>query len=263
MTGPNSPKPVGAAIAATVLCSLATISCGGGDGDFASRADGICTEQALRVNGVLDDGGTPQNASEAAAQAARLLPIEREAVSRLRGVEAPRGRAGRAYRDFLAARGLALSLSERRGRAARRGAGTAYAAIDAKRDRVLLRADANAARAGLLACAERLSPSEVHAVRLAIAEIATSPDPALCSERFTANFVRSQLGGPRRCRRRQERPGSAARSVRIGAVRGIDGVYALATVVPRGGEVSGQRMRLGMLFEDGAYKADSLAPPGN
>jgi hypothetical protein len=261
MTGPNSPRPLGAAVATLLLCSLATISCGGGDDDFASRADGICTEQALQVNEVLDDGGTPQNAPEAAAQAAELLPIEREAVSRLRDVEAPEGRAGRAYRDFLAARGLALRLSERRGRAARSGAGTAYAAIDAKRDRVLLQADTDAARAGLLACAERLSPSAAHAVRSAIAEIATSPDPALCSERFTANFVRSQFGGPGQCRRQQQ-PRSAARSVRIGALRGIDEVYALATIVPRGGEVSGQRMQLGMIFEDGAYKADSLAPPG-
>jgi hypothetical protein len=259
MTGPNSPKPPGAAIATLLLCSLATISCGGGD-DFASRADGICTEQALRVNDVLDDGGTPQSASDAAAQAAELLPIERDAVSRLRSVEAPGGGAGRAYRDFLAARALALRLSERRGRAARRGAGTAYAAIGARREQILLRADAGAARAGLLACAERLSPSAAHAVRSAITEIATSPDPALCSERFTANFVRSQFGGLRRCRRRQEQPHGAARSVEIGAVRGIDGVYALATIVPRGGEIGGRRMRLGMLFDEGAYKADSLAP---
>jgi hypothetical protein len=260
MTGPNFPKPVGAAIATVVLFSLATISCSGKDGDFVSRADGICTEQALRVNGVLDDGGTPQSASEAAAQAAELLPIERDAVSRLRAAEAPGGRAGRAYRDFLAARGLALRLSERRGRAARRGAGTAYRALDARRDRVLLQADTSAARAGLLACAERLSPRAAHQVRSAIVEIATSPAPDLCSRRFTANFVRSQFGDPGRCR--QQQPGSAARSVRIGTLRGIDDVYAVATIVPRGGEAGGQRLQMGMLFDDGAYKADSLAVPG-
>ncbi len=258
MTGPNTPRTLGAAIASLALCSLTTISCGGSGDDFASQADGICTEQALRVNHVLDDGGTPRSAPEAAEQAAELLPIERDAVSRLRAVDSPRGRAGRAYRDFLGNRELALRLSEHRGRAARRGAGAAYETIDARRDRVLLRADSGAARAGLLACAERLSPGAARAVRSTIAEIATSPNPALCTVRFTANFVRAQFGDPRRCRRRQEQPRSAARSVRIGALRGIDGVYALATVVPRGGDASGQRLQLGMLFEDGAYKADSL-----
>ena len=258
MTGPSSPKPLGAAIATLLLCPLAAISCGGGGGDFVSEADGVCTEQAIRVNGVLDDGGTPQNAPEAAAQTAELLPIERDAVSDLRAIEAPEGRAAAAYRDFLAARGLALQLSERRGRAARRRASAAYATIDARRDRVLRRADASAARAGLLACAERLSRGAIRAVRAAITRIATSPDPALCSERFTANFVRSQFGDPRRCRRRQQQPQGAARAVEIDDLRGIDGVYALATILPRGGYSAEQRVRLGMLFEDGSYKADSL-----
>ena len=205
MTGPSSPKPLGAAIATLLLCPLAAISCGGGGGDFVSEADGVCTEQAIRVNAVLDDGGTPQSAAGGGGADGWLLPIERDAVSRSarhRGTGGRRRRA--AYRDFLAARGLALQLSERRGRAARRRASAAYATIDARRDRVLRRADASAARAGLLACAERLSRGAIRAVRAAITRIATSPDPALCSERFTANFVRSQFGDPRRCRRRQQ-----------------------------------------------------------
>ena len=262
MRGPNSPKPLGAAIALLVLGPALIGACGGG-GDFVAEADGICTDQALRVNRVLDDGGTPSNAPEAAAQAAKLLPVERDAVTRLRAVEAPAGGAGAAYGDFLAARGLALRLSERRARAARRRSGAAYAAIAGRRERVLRRADASAARAGLLACAEHLSRRATRAVKAAISRIATSPDPALCERAVHRELRPLGVRRPRRCRRRQERRSGAADSVEIADLRGIDGVYALATVIPRGGDSGGRRLLLGMLYEDGAYKADSLesAPP--
>ncbi len=260
MRNPTSPPPLRAATAAVLLAlPLLIWACGGGE-DFAAEADGICTGEAVRVNSVLDDGGTPGSAAEAAAQNAQLLPIEREATSRLRGVEAPGGSAGAAYRDFLAARRHALRLSERRARAARRRAGAAYAALGNRRELAVREADSHATRAGLLACAERLSRAADRAVRATITRIATSPDPALCSELFTANFVRAQFDRPGECRRRQRRPRSAARSVAISDLRGIDGVYALATIVPRGGDSGGQRMQLGMLYQDGAYRADSLTP---
>ncbi len=262
MRGPTLPKPLGAAATAVLIVCPALISACGGGGDFASDADAVCTEQAVRVNAVLMDGGTPTSGAEAATRSARLLPIERDAVTRLRAIEAPDGAAGDAYRNFVGARALALRLTGRQGRAARRGAGAGYGAIGARRQRVVSDADRSARRAGLLACAERLSLDQARAVRAAIAEIATSPDPELCAEAFTANFVRSQFGDPGECRRRQRQPGSAARSVAIGELRGIDGVYALAAIVPRGGDSGGQRMQLGMLYEDGAYRADSLGPPG-
>ncbi len=251
------PVAAGAALAS----GLVLFACGSGS-DFAAEADGICTEQAVRVNRVLDDGGTPGSASETAAQTATLLPIERDAVRRLRRVEASEGATGEAYRGFVAGRVLALRLSERRARAARRRAGASYAAIGARRERIVKKADAGAARAGLLACAERLSRGASRAVEAAITEIATRPDPALCEELFTANFVRSEFGDPGRCRRRQRQPRGAARSVEIAALRGIDGVYALATILPHGGDSGGRRMQLGMLYEGGAYRADSLAKPG-
>jgi hypothetical protein len=261
MEGPTLPRPLGAAAVAVLIACLALLSaCGGGE-DFASKADAVCTEQAIRVNGVLGDGGTPTSGPEAAAQAAKLVPIERDGVSGLRAIETPSDAAG-AFKDFLGGRELALRLTERRERAAMHGAGVAYAAINERRDRVVNKADADARRAGLLACAERLSGSQVRAVEAAIIKAATSSDPLLCSESFTANFVRSQFGGPGECRRRQKDSGSAAESVDIGGVRGIDGVYALAVIVPRGGGSGGQRLQIGMLYEDGAYRADSLGPRG-
>ncbi len=264
MRKPTSPQPLGAAAAALPLVLALLVSgCGGSGEDFVAQADGICTDQALRVNRVLADGRTPRTATEAAARDSELLPIEREAVTRLGDLDPPQGRDGDAYRGFLAARRLALRLSGGRARAARRRAGAAYAAIGARRERIVAEADARASRAGLLACAERLSRGAARAVRAAINRIATSPDPSLCSELFTAAFVRSRFGDPGGCRHRQRQPQSAARSVEIGDLRGIDGVYALATIVPRGGDSVGQRMQLGMLYEHGAYRADSLAPLRN
>ena len=232
MRNPTSPPPLRAATAAVLLAlPLLIWACGGGE-DFAAEADGICTGEAVRVNSVLDDGGTPGSAAEAAAQNAQLLPIEREATSRLRGVEAPGGSAGAAYRDFLAARRHALRLSERRARAAR-----AASRRRLRRARQPSRAGGEGGRQprhpgrpprlrrAALEAADR-------AVRATITRIATSPDPALCSELFTANFVRAQFDRPGECRRRQRRPRSAARSVAISDLRGIDGVYALATIVP-------------------------------
>lgn len=249
------------AAVAALLASAALLSACGGGADFASRADGICTEQAIRVNAVLSDGGTPTNGSEAAAQASQLLPIERPAVAELGAIAAPREVAG-AYRAFLAGRKRALILTERQGRAAARGAAVEYAAIGARCDRVLRNADANAGRAGLDACAERLPEDAVAAVEGAIRHGATGSDPALCSQSFTANFVRSQFGGLAGCRRRQRDPAAAADAVRISGVRGIGGVYALAVIVPQGGSSGGQRLRVSMLYEDGAYRTDSIGPAG-
>lgn len=251
--------PSGRAAAGAMIAYGSFLAACGGGGDFASKADGICAEGARQVNAVLSDGGTPATGTQAAARASQLLPIERQALADLRAIDPPQEVAV-AYRGFVAGRERALALTAGQRRAAERGDAGGYASTGERRDQVIREADARAAQAGLLACAEKLPPEEVDAVSEAIRRGATGSDPALCAEAFTANFVRSQFGGLAGCRRRQNDPAAAADSVAISGVRGIDGVYAVAVIVPRGGSSDGQRLRLSMLYEDGGYRADEIAP---
>jgi hypothetical protein len=254
-------RALGAAAAAIASAALLG-GCGGTGADFVSNADGVCTDAARGVNAVFSDGGTPTSGPEAAAQASLLLPIERRALTDLRAIEPPRERAA-AYRRFLSARERALALTERQREAAESGDPGVYDSLGERRDQVNREADQDAVRAGLRACGERLAPEEVRAVSAAIRRAATATGPALCTEAFTANFVRSEFGGLAGCRRRQSDPAAAADSVRISAVRGIDSVYALAIIVPSGGSSGGQRLRTSLLYSGGAYRADSIGPaPG-
>ena len=261
MRNPTSPQPLRAATAAVLLAlPLLVSACGGGE-DFAAEADGICTGEAVRVNSVLDDGGTPGSAAEAAAQNAQLLPIEREATSRLRGVEAPGGSAGAAYRDFLAARRHALRLSERRARAARRRAGAAYAALGNRRELAVREADSHATRAGLLACAERLSRAADRAVEGRDHQDRDEPRPGTLQRAVHRELRPRPVRSPRRVPSAPEaaRGAPPARS-RSATCAGSTASTRWRPSSPAAAIPGGQRMQLGMLYQDGAYRADSLTP---
>ena len=84
-----------------------------------------------------------------------------------------------------------------------------------------------------------------------------SADPAkACEQDVTDAYVERAFGDVEGCRSAQV-PAAAASSVDVGAVR-VSGERASADVVPHGGPSDGETVHVTLVYEDGAWRVDSL-----
>ena len=100
---------------------------------------------------------------------------------------------------------------------------------------------------GLDVCAQALSPAAERAVTGVVDEALTSPDPAVCEDLFTENFVDEALGGLQACRKIPA--GQLADSVEVERVSGSEGELASVDVVVIGGPDDDSRLNMRLLYE--------------
>jgi hypothetical protein len=113
---------------------------------------------------------------------------------------------------------------------------------------------------GLAACGG--GDSDTGKIEEAIETAATGADPSKCTEVETQHFVEqsNQERGPaalKECEKEARKGEGAAESVEVSNVE-VDGSQATADVALTGGAFDGQTIEVGMVEEDGQWKANEL-----
>jgi hypothetical protein len=94
-------------------------------------------------------------------------------------------------------------------------------------------------------------------IRAAVEATLASRDPEqACGTYATQHYLRTAYGGRGGCLQAQ-RPGSAATSLKSLQVQTSDGTARASTTL-NGGPYDGQRVRISLVKENGAWKVDSL-----
>ena len=232
------------------------------EGGFVEQANSICREFSVDVRATREEVGPAVDAKGAIEVAEAISPLARERMSALEGLDPGDGVAD-AYEEFVAAENRRLDAFQQSIEALRNEDRQALRQAQQSSLKARTNSLEAASEAGLEVCGGELPEQTVAAVEESIRRTATSNDPKLlCDELVTEDFVEIQFGGPTRCEAIQRRAPAPPEKVEISNVIGVEGVSAEADIALEGGRQDGQRARISLVFEDGTWKVDRIAPLG-
>lgn len=239
-------------------CTVAVAACGGGGGasqGFAARADAVC----IHASAALAKLGEPLTGTIAvtpaiAAQRFRALSIRAREVAELRRLRPPAPSAA-AYRAFVALKARRVGARRAALHAILAHDGAGFDRNQAEYVRLLPLSYAAAARAGLTACAAKLSSSDVRAIGRLLRREETQPKAGDCRDSLTRRFVAKRYGGVAPC----ERALPATRSTRA-SVEQVRGTLpqALARVAESGGNLPTRALDVALVKLDDRWRIDDV-----
>lgn len=247
---------LGVALAA---CGGSEDSDEGGSGGFLADADAICIDSARESIRIFSEASPITGPEEGRAYLEELQPARQATVDELGALDAPEELAA-GYDEFLLERQGSVDQINEGIAATQEGTEEDFAAAQKEAERISEKGEAAAAEVGLEACARTLTPEAEEMARENITEAATSNDPAVvCDELATEQLLENQFGGREACEEAQA-DATMADSAELADLKGIAEVEAGATVTIVGGESDGESFDVTAVFEDGAYKIDTIAP---
>jgi hypothetical protein len=231
---------------------------GSGSEDFLAEADAACIDGGKRINELYAEEGIPQSFDEDVDLLGKRLPLSEQGVEEASALEPPDDLADE-YDEYLAERETFVDLLRQQLEAGEAGNEAQYQSFGPQLDESSDAIDQSAEEVGLEACAQILPEDQVEDVRAVIDDTATTGDPAHCTEDYTENYVEGN-GGLERCETGENDPANQAESVEISDVKGLEDVYATASVVPTGGPGDGQELIVELVFEEDRWKIDAIFP---
>jgi hypothetical protein len=251
---------------ACALVGMGTAACGGdsekdsgSEGEFAAQADQICIDGQREIVGIAQDLGPITSDDDVIPRIEKFIPVRDQTRSELAALDAP-AEAQPGFDEMLEVRGQIQELAQEELKLRKAGDLDKAARVAAKSKQLQEQGDAAAEEAGLIACARILPDEDAEQAKAAITELETSDDPALCAETMTDLGVESLFGGLKKCEATQRglKPSDLAESVTFEKVSGVEGVTASILGTVNGGSLDGDHAQYELVYEDGAYKVNSV-----
>jgi outer membrane murein-binding lipoprotein Lpp len=225
--------------------------------ELHAAADRLCRDaQAEQEEIRRERGGAQVTLADRARLLVDLAPVRERLAADLGELDPPQGEA-RPFGRLVAAaerRGIASSAAGGRWRrgADREKVAAAVAREHDERGRFV----ELAGRLGLLECAEALPQPHVAAIAAAIEDGLTAAEPGRCEALGTRLLEELYGGGVEDCVAFGP-PFPRARRVRVSDVEGMPQLFAVARVLTVR-EGAGERHRLRIVYEHGAYRIDKV-----